>query len=148
MIDIIDQLQQKAKTYPVRFRQPLDKAIIQEFEEKYFPIPEEYKEILSECNGIFITKYADCKIVGLGDVEDSLKIDKEMGDNYCFDNKSLQIGTFWEDELYIDQNNRVYLSFQGIDDPVCLDMTLKDFLLKCIDKNFEIFWDENIQIVN
>ena len=44
--------------------------------------------------------------------------------------------------------HKVYLSFQGIEDPVCVNMTFKEFLRKCTEMDFELFWDEEIKLID
>ena len=105
-------------------------------------LPDEYVEFINLSNGMGICDY-NCKIEKLDTVISIIEIMKdEIEEKGCFD-----IGVFWEDDLFIDQNNKIYLSFQGIDEPVCIHMTLKEFLNKNIENDFEIFWDESINIV-
>ncbi len=120
--------------------------MITAFEGNFTTIPSEYRSFIRLSDGLGVTEYYDCVIYSLSDTEKVLKSSMKMHDP---DLKKglLHIGCFWEDALYIDLDNKVYLSFQGIDEPVCLDMSFKEFLQKSIDTGFEIFWDERIQLI-
>ena len=126
---------------------PAEDKEIETFENTQLALPSEYKEFIKLSNGLGVTECYYCRIHNLETVAEVYANGNRRYDSQC-EKPLLDIGTFWEDYLLIDQNNKVYLSFQGIEDPVCINMTFKEFLQRCIEKDFDLFWDEKIQLMD
>ena len=137
---LIDKLQ-------ITLYSPAKDKEIEDFENAKTVLPSEYKDFIKLSNGLGVTENYDCRIHNLETVAEVYANGNRRYESRT-DNPLLDIGTFWEDYLLIDQNNKVYLSFQGIEDPVCINMTFKEFLQRCIEKDFDLFWDEKIQLMD
>ena len=140
MREIINSLKEKAEEYNIRFNSPVCDEQIINFEKNYSIIPSEYKDFIEISNGLWVTECYDCMIYSLQDVVDVLESTIKMQDS-DIDKGILHIGTFWEDALYINHDNIIFLSFQGIEKAISINMSFRQFLEKCLEENFEIFWD-------
>lgn len=152
MNTIFKQLELKKKELHVRFHKGVaeeeyNKAVITIDKLTGRSLPSEYIELIGLSNGFSVTEVYDCMIYDLKLVIRLIRSDKRRGENTAKETGKFYIGVFWEDYIYIDQNNMIAISFQGIDEPVDINMTLKEFLQKNIDRNFEIFWDEQINLL-
>ena len=143
MKTVVETLQIISDKVLISLYPPVEIDVLMNFERKFTMIPQQYKEFIKLSNGLGVTECYDCRIHSLETVADVYANGNGRYDSRT-DNPLLDIGTFWEDYLLIDQDNKVYLSFQGIEDPVCINMTFKEFLQKCIENDFELFWDESI----
>ena len=146
MTSIIKQLEEKKDSLNIEFYKPVNEEIVDRFEKEYITLPTEYLDFIRKSDGLGATEVFDCMIYSLKDTKDVLESSIKMHTS-DLDKGLLHVGCFWEDSLFVDQNNSVYMSFQGIGKPVCLNMSFKEFLQNCIDRDFELFWDENIQII-
>ena len=144
---IFEELNSLIDKLRITLYSPAEDKEIETFENTQLALPSEYKEFIKLSNGLGVTECYDCRIHNLETVAEVYANGNRRYDSRT-DNPFLDIGTFWEDYLLIDQNNKVYLSFQGIEDPVCINMTFKEFLQKCIEMDFELFWNEKIQLID
>ena len=147
MKTVVETLQNISDKVLISLYPPVEIDALTDFERKFTLVPQQYKEFIEISNGLGVSECYDCRIHNLGTVADVYANGNRRYDSQC-EKPLLDIGTFWEDYLLIDQNNKVYLSFQGIEDPVCINMTFKEFLQKCIENDFELFWDEKIQLID
>lgn len=142
MNDIYDQLLVKKDDLEIKFNDGIQLERQRIAANKIdFEIPSQYKELLLLSNGFAVLDY-NCEVYKLKESIELSMINEDRTINL----RKLDIGMFWGDSIYIDQNNMISISFQGIDDPVDINMTFKAFLQKNIDRDFEIFWDEEINV--
>ena len=147
MKTVVETLQIISDKILISLYPPVEVDALTDFERKFTMLPQQYKEFVEISNGLGVTDCYDCRIHNLETVADVYANGNGRYDSRG-ENLLLDIGTFWEDYLLIDQDNKVYLSFQGIEDPVCVNMTFKEFLRKCTEMDFELFWDEEIKLID
>lgn len=103
-------------------------------------LPEDYICFLERSNGMSFWEYYDCQIY---DIDEAIELSIIHEDR--LKRKLLLIGGFYEDSIYMDCSNGeglILASFEGIDEPKSLGLDFKGFLQKCIDNNFQVFWDD------
>ena len=100
-------------------------------------LPSSYLELLQRYNGISFFKYSDCRFFDLAtSIECSICREE-------FKNKLLIIGIFYDDYILLDctdDEGKLYVSFEGIEEVKPLNMNLVEFLEKCFLCNFSPFW--------
>ncbi len=105
--------------------------------------PEDYLQFLSYSNGLYVGEYYDCMFYSLNEVIALSSTEREMQRHLCPDSL-VPIAHYYGDTIYIDckdSRGTVYYSLEGIDDPVSFNMSFSEFLQKCIDCKFQVFWD-------
>lgn len=105
--------------------------------------PKDYITFLVYSNGLYIGKFYDCNFYSLEEVLEISAIEKDMKRE--FKPASLvPIASYYGDSIYMDYQDSlgtVYYSLEGIDDPVSLNLSFTDYMQKCIDCRFSVFWD-------
>lgn len=100
-------------------------------------LPDDYRDLISSHNGLSFFHHSDCRFFDLTTAIGSYQIrgDSEHG--------LLVIGMFNDDYILIDcvgRSESVFVSIEGINKSLCLNMNLGEFLEKCLLGNFLPFW--------
>ena len=120
------------------------KKILEAVKKFELKLPEDYICFLERSNGMSFWEYYDCRIFDIDKAVSLSLIDDDLT-QWLKKKKLLLIGSFYEDSIYMDCSNGeglILASFEGIDEPKSLGLDFKGFLQKCIDNNFQVFWDD------
>ena len=100
-----------------------------------------FRDFFKAFNGMYFFKYANCRIYDLATaVEDSIDFE-------TMDKKLLVLGYFYDDQILMDcssEENLMFYSLEGLEKPNPFDLSFEQFIRKCIEKRFEIFWADYV----
>lgn len=100
-----------------------------------------FRDFFKAFNGMYFFKYATCRIYDLATaVEDSIDFE-------TIDKKLLVLGYFYDDQILMDcssEENLMFYSLEGLEEPNPFDLSFEQFIRKCIEKRFEIFWADYV----
>lgn len=100
-----------------------------------------FMDFFEAFNGMYFFKYANCRIYDLATaVEDSIDFE-------TMDKKLLVLGYFYDDQILMDcssEENLMFYSLEGLEEPNPFDLSFEQFIRKCIEKRFEIFWADYV----
>lgn len=148
MKEIFEQLEKIRKNPPkkelvVHKKPGANRADVLKIADKYgFKLSEDYLDFMEYSNGMYFFEYFDCQIYDYKEAFELSQIDDER-----FEKKLLLIGYFYDiDAIYMDcsdNKGEILISLEGIAEPEALNLNFNQFLQKCIDYDFKIFWDED-----
>ena len=106
--------------------------------------PQGYIEFLAYSNGLSVGKYGECRIFPLEKAIELTEYERQLDDSMkC--RRLARIASYYDDSIYLDYNSvegTVYYSPEGIDEPVNMHLSFAEFLKKCLDNRFQVFWDD------
>jgi hypothetical protein len=145
MREVIEAILQKHKKYGITLNRPASELEIQKFERKLgFPLPFDFKEFYSTCNGFECTE----DIFKMASLEDALKYQQDYGENWFHFAEYMIYSDMWSLRIKDDGG---YEIFNKDDTEIVLTTSLQEFLERFLRGNvFEngglYEWQEELKL--